>query len=199
MQAVQPRGQKTRSKILQAAFELFHKQGVNATSVDEILAKSGTGKSQFYHYFKSKEALIHAVVKDFFEKLCNKQLPFKLEIKTWQDLKEWFAFFIHLQDDICCERGCPMATIGYELTAKDDSIRQEINHIFELTTQPIVGFFVHLKAQGKLKPSADPRSLAELCFIVMQGGLLVSKINKDTASFKTSVSHLFAYLKSFLK
>jgi AcrR family transcriptional regulator len=197
MSAIQVRGQKTQSKIIQTAFELFHKQGVNATGLEEILKKSGTGKSQFYHYFKSKEDLIAAVVKDFCEKLCNRQLPVKYDIKSWKDLEQWFDFFIQYQDHICCERGCPMATIGYELTADNEPIRQEINRIFKLSIQPVTEFFKHLKSQGRLKPSTDPQALAELCFITMQGGMLVSKVQKDTSSFKNSVHHLLSYLKSF--
>jgi AcrR family transcriptional regulator len=40
-----------------AAADLFHKQGVHATSPDEVIEASNTGKGQFYHYFKSKEGL----------------------------------------------------------------------------------------------------------------------------------------------
>ncbi|MCA9399346.1 MAG: TetR/AcrR family transcriptional regulator [Candidatus Omnitrophica bacterium] len=59
MTTQQERGQKTRERMLRTAFDLFHQKGVNATSVDEVLEKSGTGKSQFYYYFKSKEGLVH--------------------------------------------------------------------------------------------------------------------------------------------
>lgn len=199
MSSLQARGHKTQSKIIQTALELFHKQGVNATGVEEILAKSGTGKSQFYHYFKSKEDLITAVVKDFCEKLCNRQLPVKYDIRSWKDLERWFDFFIGYQDHIGCERGCPMATIGYELTAEDESIREEIDRIFKLSIRPVAEFFEYLKSKDRLKPSADPQALAELCFVTMQGGMLVSKIQKDTSSFKNSVKHLLPYLKSFQK
>src|SRR6266852_1400144 len=50
------RGDETRREILAAAADLFHKQGVVATSPDQIIDASGTGKGQFYHYFKNKEA-----------------------------------------------------------------------------------------------------------------------------------------------
>ncbi len=59
MKGTQERAKVTRLKIIQSAFDLFHNQGVNATSIDEILESSGTGKSQFYYYFESKDALVH--------------------------------------------------------------------------------------------------------------------------------------------
>jgi len=196
MKAVQERSQKTRLKIIQTALELFHQQGVNATSVDEILEKSGKGKSQFYYYFKTKDDLIHAVVQNFYENLRSKKLPIKYDIETWDDLEQWFAFFINFQKSTNCSRGCPMATIGYELTPDQELIRQDINLIFEFTKNSLSRFFHGLKAKGKLKKSADPDALADFCFSIMQGGMITSKIRKETAPFEHAVSHAIAYLKS---
>jgi TetR/AcrR family transcriptional repressor of nem operon len=56
------RGDETRREIFAAAADLFHKQGVAATSPDEIIDASGTGKGQFYHYFKNKDGLVHEVL-----------------------------------------------------------------------------------------------------------------------------------------
>lgn len=40
-------------RIIASAADLFHKQGVHATSPDDVIENSDTGKGQFYHYFKS--------------------------------------------------------------------------------------------------------------------------------------------------
>src|SRR3954449_1649315 len=42
----------TKLRMIHAALDLFHRFGVNGTSVDQVLKKSKTGKSQFTHYFK---------------------------------------------------------------------------------------------------------------------------------------------------
>jgi len=199
MKGTQERAKVTRLKIIQSAFDLFHNQGVNATSIDEILESSGTGKSQFYYYFESKDALVHEVVQNFYNMLCNKELPVKYDIDSWDDLEEWFTFFIDYQETTKCARGCPMATIGYELTRDQELIRQDIHLTFEFTLSSLSRFFHQLKSQGKLKNSVDPKSLAELCLMVMQGGMIVSKIKKETDSFQNSVKHLISYLKSLTK
>src|SRR6516165_8368641 len=53
------KGTATRLRIMRIAADLFHKQGVGATSPDEILGAARAGKGQFYHYFGSKEGLVH--------------------------------------------------------------------------------------------------------------------------------------------
>jgi hypothetical protein len=42
-------GTETRLRIIAAAADLFHKQGVHATSPDDVIEASSTGKGQFYH------------------------------------------------------------------------------------------------------------------------------------------------------
>lgn len=199
MTMILSKGEKTRLKIIHTAFDLFHSKGINATSVDEILEKSQTGKSQFYYYFKSKDDLIHNVVLNFSDMLKNRQLPVKYDIESWDDLSLWFQFFINGQKAMNCDRGCPMATIGYELTKAHELIRQDINLIFETTIHSLSKFFHGLKAKGDLIKQADPQNMAEFCFLIVQGGLIVSKIQRNTNSFEHSVSQAVAYLKTFQK
>src|SRR5262249_31071695 len=44
------------------AAELFAERGVAATSLDEVLAAAGAGKSQLYHYFRGRDELVEAAV-----------------------------------------------------------------------------------------------------------------------------------------
>src|ERR1700756_5816653 len=65
------RGAETRLRIIRAAADLFHKQGAGATSPDQVIEASRTGKGQFYHYFKSKEGLVHAVLQTYLVEIKN--------------------------------------------------------------------------------------------------------------------------------
>jgi len=56
----------TKSKIVSAAWKLFYEQGYDNTTVDEIIAESGTSKGSFYHYFEGKDALLGSLA-DLFD------------------------------------------------------------------------------------------------------------------------------------
>ncbi|MCB9747487.1 MAG: TetR/AcrR family transcriptional regulator [Candidatus Omnitrophica bacterium] len=199
MVKVKKENQPARLKIIQTAFDLFHKQGVNATSVDEILEKSQAGKSQFYYYFKNKEDLVHSVLMFFYGQLKNNELPINNKIESWKDLERWFYNFVGMQKAMNCDRGCPIGTIGSELVTGQDLIRQDIKLIFEFTRNSLSRFFHGLKVKGELKDSVDPDVLADFCFTVMQGGLLVAKINRESDIFENSIQQALAYLKSLAK
>src|SRR3989337_1394291 len=55
-------GTATRERILSAAQALVIENGYAATSVDQVIAASGSSKGAFFHHFESKRALADALV-----------------------------------------------------------------------------------------------------------------------------------------
>src|SRR6516164_10384070 len=104
------RGAETRLRIIRAAADLFHKQGAGATSPDQVIEMSGTGKGQFYHYFKSKEGLVHEVLQSHLDAIRDGRAPLSYEIESWEDLEKWFRAQIRLQRSFDMRRGCQFGT-----------------------------------------------------------------------------------------
>lgn len=59
---------KTKSRIVSAAWKLFYQYGYDNTTVDDIVEESQTSKGSFYHYFESKDALMGSLSYLFDEK-----------------------------------------------------------------------------------------------------------------------------------
>ena len=58
----------TRGKIVTAAWKLFHEQGYDDTTIEDIIFESGTSKGSFYHYFNGKDDLLSTLSVIFDEK-----------------------------------------------------------------------------------------------------------------------------------
>jgi TetR/AcrR family transcriptional repressor of nem operon len=58
-------GRATRERILDSAERLVIDNGFAATSVDQVLAASGTSKGAFFHHFESKRALADALIERY--------------------------------------------------------------------------------------------------------------------------------------
>ena len=69
------RGAVTRSRIVNAAADLIYARGVDRTSLDDVMAESGVSKSQLYHYFADKDALVLEVITLQTERVLNAQQP----------------------------------------------------------------------------------------------------------------------------
>jgi AcrR family transcriptional regulator len=54
--------ERTRRRILDAAYELFYRKGFTRVGVDEIAASAGVTKRTLYYHFESKDALLASVL-----------------------------------------------------------------------------------------------------------------------------------------
>jgi len=197
MKAFQTSDANTRLRMVKAASELFHKQGVRATSPDDIIDASRTGKGQFYHYFKSKEGIVHAVLESHLEAIKTGSGRIKYEIHSWKDLEKWFRSHIDWQMSFGMSRGCPIGTVANELTEEDELPRQDVSLIIELIKYKLAAFFIREKAKGLLQKDADEERLADFCIAALQGAMLVGKIRRNKRpvemAFREALEHLKYY------
>src|SRR5262245_40235373 len=54
-----------RERILAAAKDLFHRQGIRAVSVDAVAEAAGTNKMTLYRHFESKDVLVAEYIRQF--------------------------------------------------------------------------------------------------------------------------------------
>ena len=192
------KGAATRLRILRTAADLFHKQGVGATSPEEILEASRAGKGQFYHYFGSKEGLVHQVLQSYIEAVESGTGPINYEIGSWDDLERWFVSHIELQKKFRMTRGCPFGTIGNGITEKDALIRQDLSHLFEIIKNKLRIFFIREKAQGRLAADADEARLADFCLAAVQGAMLMGKIKGSAQPVEATVGEALDHLRRYV-
>ena len=62
---------KTRAKLVDVARQLFAKNGVDDTTMNDIAVASKKGRRTLYTYFKSKEDIYMAVVESELEMLSG--------------------------------------------------------------------------------------------------------------------------------
>jgi AcrR family transcriptional regulator len=194
MSTVQKRSAKLR--MIHTALDLFHRFGVNGTSVDQVLEKSRTGKSQFTHYFKTKEGMVSSVIQYLHEMIETGQTPTGYDIKSWRDFENWFQKYIDFQESVGCERSCPLGTIGGDLTGEHEQARSDILQFLEWSRGRLKTFFLEKKSAGELAPEAKPQELADFCISIMQGGMLLSKMRRDTEMFRNSSSQAIRYVRT---
>jgi TetR/AcrR family transcriptional regulator, transcriptional repressor for nem operon len=190
-------GAETKLRIIQAAADLFHKQGVHATSPDQVIEASRTGKGQFYHYFANKEGLVHEVLQAHLEAIRTGAAPLNYEIESWEDLERWFSAQIELQKRFRMARGCPFGTIGNEVTENDELIRQDLSLIFEVIRNKLAAFFIREKVKGALLPGVKEEALADFCIATIQGAMLMGKIKRNSQSVETTIREALSHLRGF--
>lgn len=64
----------TKSRIVEAAWKLFQEKGYDETTIEDIIALSGTSKGTFYHYFAGKDTLLSSL-SELFDSYYEELVP----------------------------------------------------------------------------------------------------------------------------
>lgn len=117
--------QPRRQHLIDTAYRLFNENGYHATGIDWILAESGVSKSTLYKHFRSKEALILAVLEQRHDQILALMENYTERAKEagenpilaiFDALNTWFnaeGFF-----------GCNFINASAEYTEQGDPIRE---------------------------------------------------------------------------
>lgn len=189
------RGKDTKARIVEVAAALMYERGVSATSIDDILAASGTGKSQFYHYFSGKEELVAEVLRHQLGLVLDEQSPFPLD--TWEGIASWFRAMADMQQNQRGYRGCPLGSIAGGLLDQSDFLRGRAADAFSRWESFLVEGLRTMQTTGLLRGDADPDALAEATIAVLQGGYLLSATKRDIRPMRNALAMALNELRSY--
>lgn len=181
-------GISNREKALHVAQELFYHQGYLATSVDDIIAKAGLSKSNFYYHFKSKETLGLAVLEarkeDFQGVLANTLCHPALEPR--ERLLRFFVFLSEAQETRLGKGGCPFGNLVAEMAEHSERFRCQLSAMFCGLSSVIAELIAEGQQQGAFRRDVEPEALAALIVQTTQGMLLMTKCHKSADTVQTS-------------
>ncbi|WP_394360071.1 TetR/AcrR family transcriptional regulator [Amycolatopsis sp. SB7-3] len=189
-----PQGRMTRDAIVDAAAELMYVHGVAGTSVDKVLAASGAGKSQMYHYFKNKDQLVEAVITRFLENILGNQ-PTIFELHDWADFDQWAREILAIQTTPKGPIACPLGNLTGEL-GDDPKMAPLLDKAYREWESHLQRGLESLREQGKLVEGADPGRLAQAALTCVQGGLLMAHLRHDVTPIADALKIALDHLKS---
>lgn len=192
-----PKGAATRSRIVAAAAEAIFARGVARTSLDDVCATAGVGKSQLYHYFADKDALVAEVIRHQTENVLDAQGEHYLRLTTWDAWEAWIDHIVSHQTHRRCVGGCPLGSLGSELSDSDEEARAELVEGFARWERGFRDGLTEMRRQGTLRPEADPESLATFVLGALQGGLLLTQVRKDEGMLRTCLEGALDHVRAF--
>jgi TetR/AcrR family transcriptional repressor of nem operon len=188
------RGREAKARIVAAAAELMYKRGVAATSIDDVLAASGVGKSQFYHYFSAKTELVEAVLHHQLDRVLRDQGRF--DVASWDGIQGWLNSLLAQQESRGFSGGCPLGSLVAEVADQDIRLRTVAAAAFAHWEDELAAGLQALQEQGGLRADADPETLAEEALASIQGGYLLSTAKRAARPMRNAIGAAFARLRS---
>jgi TetR/AcrR family transcriptional regulator, transcriptional repressor for nem operon len=193
-----PRVSDAKEKLMEAALDLIWERSYGATSVDDICAKAGVKKGSFYYFFKSKSDLeIAALEANWAE---SKRRLNEIFSPTVPPLERLAQLFDHvackqatMQEECGCVLGCPLFTIGSEVSTREAGIREKVQAILNSYVQFFESAIRDAHAQG-LIVAPDAKLKSKILFAYFQGTLTQARIENNIELLRSLKEGAFALL-----
>ena len=181
------RGLATQERIVAAAATLMHDRGVAGTSLDDVRAVTGTSKSQLYHYFADKSALVRAVLDSQVACVLATQFPADDPVDSMAALRRWRDRVVALNEQAGFVGGCPLGRLASELADSDPSARQGLAAGFRAWQHRLAEGLGRLRDAGELAADEDVERLALGLLASLQGGLLLAQTARSPTPLTVSL------------
>jgi AcrR family transcriptional regulator len=164
------KGLATRQRIIDGAAEEIRANGVGAVTLDDVLTRTHTSKSQLFHYFPSgKEQLLLAVAEQEAELVLADQQPYLGELTSWAAWQRW--------RDVVVERyrrqgqNCPLSLLISEIGRTTPGAQAVTAALMRQWHSEIATGIREMQRQHKIGQHVDADAAARALLAGIQGGV----------------------------
>ena len=157
-QATSRGGRGARQRILDAATDLFYREGINATGVERLAAKSSVSKRTLYQHFPSKTAVVEAYLRAI-EQRVSRLIPDTTDQTPREQLLAVFDTPVASGPTL---RGCPFHNAAVEAAGTTPGIREIVREFKR-------SFADALTELADQAGAADPRQLGNQLAVLSEG------------------------------
>ena len=188
--------QRTRERLLQAAFQGIYKSGFRGTDLETILHAAGVTKGAMYHHFASKEALGYAVVDEIIASITREKWVWPLQnAKNPIDALIGIIQSTSLRPaDVRC--GCPLNNLSQEMSSLDEGFRRRTATIFGDWQGAIATALRNGKQRKMVRSDVDPDEVAAFLVATYEGYTSLAKSFQDVAGLQAGEKTMICYLES---
>lgn len=178
----QPRGDETRTRILDAAIECFTHGGYDATGVAEICERAGVSKGAFYHHFLSKQAAFLALFERWLGGLDSVLQATRPAGGTVPQKLEGLAVMVEQVLRVSAGE-IPMFLEFWRQAAKDPDVWQVTIEPYRRFRSAFTALVSDGIAEGTLRP-VDPELAAHVIVSLGVGLVLQGVLDPDGADWR---------------
>jgi AcrR family transcriptional regulator len=191
--ALTDKGRATRQRIVEGAAAEIREHGVAVTTLDDVRARTGTSKSQLFHYFPDgKEQLLLAVAEHEAALVLADQQPQLGRLDSWRAWQSWRNTVV----DRYRNQGqrCPLSVLITQLGRSTPGAQAVVTELLRQWQSEIATGIRGMQTQGKISRDVDAERAAAAMLAGIQGGVIVmlstGQLTHLEAALDVGIEHL---------
>jgi AcrR family transcriptional regulator len=180
---------------VQAALYLFWLQGYAATGIAQILERGQAKAGSFYYFFKTKEALLLAVL-DLYVQTLQPIVVAPVLSEIADPIGRVFGILEFYRRNLLatgCTYGCPIGRLALEIPEEQFRVHKRLADNFDGWTAAVEKCLQD--ASDRFPKGTNLKTLSQFVLTVMEGGVMQARAHRDVAPFDASVEHLRGYFQ----
>lgn len=193
------KAERTRQMIIEKAAPIFNQKGIAGTSMSDIMEATSLAKGGLYGNFDSKEALCLEVF-TYLSGLTHDAVTKKIgEASTAKD--KLYALLDFYDSRLLSGHigGCPILNFGTEADDTNPLMKQKVNEAINRFKGRFIKVITDGKQSGELSEIFDADLYALKAFTMIEGAVLISKVQNNPQHLHTIISLLKKEISQFLK
>jgi TetR/AcrR family transcriptional regulator, transcriptional repressor for nem operon len=183
-------------EALRAALELFWERGYEATSLADLVEHMGVARASIYATFGDKHSLYLKAL-DRYGELTDPELLAGLS-RPGQVLPAVRALVQRYAREAASEtgrRGCFVVNTAVELAPHDRLAARRVQANWDLLETALTSALIRAQAQGELSQDKDPRALARLLLVLLQGLRVMGKAGTEPGRLQDAATQALTLLR----
>lgn len=189
------KGEQVKERILVKASQLVTRQGFRATSINDLVAATGVKKGSLYYHFDGKRDMGLAML----EKAREEFIAFlqdSLQGSTpWRRLEGFFEAVLAKHSSCNFVGGCLWGNTALEMSDEDPKYASLVADVFEQWIGLIETVVADGRRAGEIRTDIPAHALARHVVACVEGGIMLSRLNKDAGPLRDCLNSLRDMLK----
>ena len=193
-QATQP---LPKTRLLDAAQDVFRTKGYAAATVDDICREAGATKGSFLHHFKTKEELTVEAAAHWstWTEALFAGAPYHRASDPLERVLGYVDFRASILDRTVPEFSCLLGTLVQETYNSHPAIRAACDRGMSTHIASLTRDIAEAKRRHAPKASWSAESVGYFVQAVLQGSFIFAKAKEDAVVARENLAHLRRYLE----
>jgi AcrR family transcriptional regulator len=195
VQKLTAKGWATRQRIIAGAATEIRARGVALTTLEDIMARTHTSKSQLFHYFPDgKDELLLAVAAFESQMVIDDQQPHLAALTSWAAWQRW-------RDAVVDRYGrqgqnCPIAVLMSEIGRTTPGAQAITTELMAKWRGAIATGIRSMQDQGKIATRVDANRSAAALLAGIQGGVGIMLATADLSYLEAALDEGIGALRA---
>src|SRR5580692_1071165 len=188
--------ERTRVRLLQAAFQEIHHSGFRSADLDAILAKAGVTKGALYYHFENKEALGYAVADEIIASRVDQKW-----VQPLRNAKNPIDVLIHIfqsesqkKEDV--QRGCELLNLSQEMSGLDEGFRRRTARIYKDWHDAMAEALREGQKRRVVRSDINANETATFLIAAWEGYAVLGKNSQDPRMLRSRQRSVIGHIES---